>query len=434
MFKCIECGTEFDIKPEYCDCGNNIFEEIKTARVSQRLEETVNKKEQKDIKSNSIPTIKVQNPTPKQEKPSDYDRLKRNFDPISLGIFLFCIVLSLIIVLFVGNPKETTPQNNKNQEVKTEQKQNIPSINSFWNNSTDGVVSDNIVNEPQPTNPQATETTAQTQPNLQQPQIIYIHESAPSPWPQNTSTQQNSSKTQTAAATSKPQSVSKQPQTSTVKNTTPSATSKATTQNTNNLPKVSTPAQNQNKPTATSPFSSLTSRIQNNINFNNNSTNATNPAQTNAQQKTITSSAANIQKTSSSTTYMTTNSVKSTQQESKTTVSAPQPSTVSQTNSAAAKQELANYKISLRNTIGRKIDFTKVVGDGDCTITFKLDSYGKLTNRTFSKQSSNITLNDAVYAAMMSTPSFNAPPAAYNNETLKLTVKFYNGNFEISLN
>ena len=28
MYKCTDCGQEFDTKPEYCDCGNNIFEEI----------------------------------------------------------------------------------------------------------------------------------------------------------------------------------------------------------------------------------------------------------------------------------------------------------------------------------------------------------------------------------------------------------------------
>ena len=100
---------------------------------------------------------------------------------------------------------------------------------------------------------------------------------------------------------------------------------------------------------------------------------------------------------------------------------------------AQIKQEYNKYKVSLRNTIGRKIDFTKVVGDGDCTVAFKISSSGKLTNRSFAKQSSNITLNDAVYAAMMSTPSYNPPPEGYNNETLNLNIRFYDGNFEITL-
>ena len=88
----------------------------------------------------------------------------------------------------------------------------------------------------------------------------------------------------------------------------------------------------------------------------------------------------------------------------------------------------------MRNLIGRKIDFANVVGDGDCAISFKLASNGKLINRAFAKQSSNITLNDAVYKAVMATPSYNPPPSGYNNETMVLKIRFYNGNFDISLN
>ena len=66
-------------------------------------------------------------------------------------------------------------------------------------------------------------------------------------------------------------------------------------------------------------------------------------------------------------------------------------------------------------------------------ITFTISSTGKLTNRKFSQQSTNITLNDAVYSAMMATPSYNPPPEGYRNETLTFFVKIYNGNYEISL-
>ena len=55
-------------------------------------------------------------------------------------------------------------------------------------------------------------------------------------------------------------------------------------------------------------------------------------------------------------------------------------------------------------------------------------------NRYFAKQSLNITLNDAVYAAVMSTPKYNPPPEGYKNEILNLNISFYNGNFEITLN
>lgn len=97
-------------------------------------------------------------------------------------------------------------------------------------------------------------------------------------------------------------------------------------------------------------------------------------------------------------------------------------------------QELNNYKIQLRNRIASKIDFTQVIGDGSCIISFTISSEGALTNRKFLKQSDNDTLNDVVFNAMLATPSFRKPPAGYKGENLKLGVKIYGGQFEVSLN
>ncbi len=101
--------------------------------------------------------------------------------------------------------------------------------------------------------------------------------------------------------------------------------------------------------------------------------------------------------------------------------------------SASAKKELLQYKIALRNRISSDIDFTKVIGDGSCIITFKINSSGQLTNRAFFKQSDNDSLNDAVYSAVMNNPAYNPPPSGYRHETLKLTVKIYGGRFEVDL-
>ena len=106
----------------------------------------------------------------------------------------------------------------------------------------------------------------------------------------------------------------------------------------------------------------------------------------------------------------------------------------SEVNTAKIKREYDNYKILLRNSLGKKINFTNVIGDGECVISFRINSSGKLIERKFYKQSSNITLNEAVYSAVMSMPSYNPPPSGYKNETLYLKISFYNGNFSISLN
>ncbi len=102
-------------------------------------------------------------------------------------------------------------------------------------------------------------------------------------------------------------------------------------------------------------------------------------------------------------------------------------------NTPEMKKELLQYKIALRNRISSDIDFTKVIGDGKCVITFKINSSGKLINRAFAQQSDNDSLNDAVYSAVMNNPAYNPPPSGYKNETLRLTVKIYGGRFEVDL-
>lgn len=99
----------------------------------------------------------------------------------------------------------------------------------------------------------------------------------------------------------------------------------------------------------------------------------------------------------------------------------------------AQQQELLQYKIALRNRIASKIDFAQVIGDGNCKITFKINPSGTLIDRKFAQQSTNISLNDVVYNAMMQNPAYKTPPEGYKNETLTLTVKIYGGNFEIDL-
>ena len=101
---------------------------------------------------------------------------------------------------------------------------------------------------------------------------------------------------------------------------------------------------------------------------------------------------------------------------------------------AALRREYTKYKIALRNTIAANIDFAGIIGDGKCAVTFKIDQAGNLINRKFAIQSNNNSLNDVVYNAMMQNPTFQQPPKGYKNETLTLSVKMYDGNFEVTLN
>lgn len=95
-FKCKDCGAVYDEKIEYCECGNNTFEEI-------------------EIQTREfIPS-------------------KTAIDKgliISWSIFSFCILLSLLMLFAIPNGKPHQPKTEVPQETKTDN--NIPDIEKIW--------------------------------------------------------------------------------------------------------------------------------------------------------------------------------------------------------------------------------------------------------------------------------------------------------------
>ena len=89
MFRCKECGCEFKIKPDYCDCGNNTFDEIPTAKIS------------------SMP---------------DFRQI------ISVMIFVLCIILAIIPWTIKEKTKSNKPAEKQEQPAVKE----IPDIDELW--------------------------------------------------------------------------------------------------------------------------------------------------------------------------------------------------------------------------------------------------------------------------------------------------------------
>lgn len=404
MFKCKECGTEYDTKPDFCDCGNDTFEEIAVPVQKAPVEE-----EQPAYKGTVQP--------PKQ----DVHPAQKNTDIISPLIFLFCITLAVIVLFFVGNPKQEDKLNSQKTEETPKQTINLPSIDSLWNNSTTG-----IINNEKSKTKQVVQKPEQ-QPIPVQPQPVQVAQIPVTPIVQKP---QNVQQTTKPVAKSEPKKTQVQTVVQKPKQTTATQTKPAASTTT------AKPAQQ-----ATSQKPAIPKTTQDIANGKNTSTTTTKPKTTQQTQTTTTkTTTTNNQTSTPKTTQTQTTTPKTTTQNTQTQTTAtniPTSTTIrpkTTVDTQALKKELNNYKIGLRNTIGRKIDFASVIGDGDCTVSFKVASNGKLTNRAFAKQSSNITLNDAVYSAVMSTPSYNPPPTGYNNETMNLHIRFYNGNFDISLN
>lgn len=436
MYKCSECGTEYEIKPEYCDCGNDTFEEVSTPKIQEQEV----KPEQKIVikptpKKTELHTSTQRLEQPKSksvEKPAyDYSGIKKFFDPVSTVIFLCLIGLSMYVTWIGYDPEFYAKKAESAKIQKVEKIENIPEIDSYWNNTP--VAAPAVV--------------PKVEPVKNEQKIVQLVEQVFKPQPKQQTTvkpavQAKPQVTQKPAAASK--AVNKntanqiQKPAQTTKQTT--QTKKTATQNqktsTSSAPKTTAPkTSNQTTSAKSNSGIDLNSIINNNKKYTNNMQQTTS-SQTSNKKPAISSSTTN--KTSSASSNTTVPAIRPSGGNSsaahQTTQSNGAATPVKTVDTAALKQELANYKVGLRNTIGKKIDFARVVGDGDCSLSFKLDSSGRLINRAFTKQSSNVTLNDAVYAALNSTTRYNPPPAGYKNETLNLNIRFYNGNFSISLN
>ena len=365
MYKCTECGAEYETKPDFCDCGNDTF----------TCEEAV-KEPEKEVAS-QIPdpgTPKIVSASEFSGRTSDKqfnfvpeNPVRKQFDTASVIIFAICILLSLLVAVFVRN--SIPEQERLNTAENAEPVKNIPSVDAFWNNAL----------------PKPAQTVASS--------VAKAPVSKP-------------------AEAKKTQTVTKEPLIKTTTNTIKKTAAKTQTVN-----KSASTAKPKHQTTA-----KTTSQQQQKTSVNK------------PQTASASSNTAQVKKPEvKNDTIAVAKQQEEALKAAKEAAEKQAQEALKAAKAAAEKQELESYKVSLRNTLGRKIDFTKVLGDGDCTVSFKIDSTGKLVNRAFAKQSSNITLNEAVYAAIMSTPVFNPPPSGYKNETMSLYIKFYNGNFEISL-
>lgn len=311
MYRCTDCSQVYKEKPEYCDCGNNVFEEIpdieELSNFQFDFEQNLNYQDEDKFEPDSEKVIS-----------------NKNNDLPSVLIFIFCIILSICSFIFIGKDnKEDNKSNvdNKNQQVSVSKKTvDIPQIDEIWKENPNKTVSEKELSR---NDVNVSENTSEKTPVTQNV----------------TGVQKQDNKPKTVIAKNNPSN---------------------NTINTN----VS------NKPVV--------------------------------KKQTVNKTASTVTK----------------------------PKTVDY---AAAKKELLNYKIALRNKMAANVNFASIVGDGNCVVTFKIDNSGKLIDRKFTKLSQNDSVNDAVYAAVMQIPAYNPPPVAYKGETLSFSFKMYGGNFEIDL-
>lgn len=224
MFKCTICSKEYEIKPDYCDCGNDTFDEIVEAKPFE---------EDFEVEKRKFPTKKV----------------------LSILIFILCIISS-ILVWEINPPSQNTDKTV--QKPSTEQKQDIPDIDKIWNSTPPKKTSqkkDNVITVYEKSLPQPVQQIAQQtnpEPFVQNIKKV-LQKPAPVQKPQQVAkphqTQQKPKQQQIQKPKAQPQQGSKPKQTSqTTPKSQPSTPKQPAQHVTKPVQRVSTPVQKTTAP------------------------------------------------------------------------------------------------------------------------------------------------------------------------------------------
>ena len=154
MFRCTDCLKEYETHPGYCECGNDSFEEIieagyTTQQLAQQaydeydeydeggayVEETTyaddGYEEEYEEPAPQVPKLKRT-----KSKKSKKKKEITTFDKVGIGVFVVCIILSLLSFIFIGSDKLSKAGGNSKGKVLLNKDYTIPNdINKIWDNT-----------------------------------------------------------------------------------------------------------------------------------------------------------------------------------------------------------------------------------------------------------------------------------------------------------
>ena len=118
MYRCTECHTEYTECPDYCDCGNDQFEEI----IEQSYDEEIQE-------SYQTPRSRKRQISQEELEEIEEEKLDKKKALITLGVSVFISFLILVSPPYV--PKKT-------KQVKPEkvvENVKLPDVNTYWDDT-----------------------------------------------------------------------------------------------------------------------------------------------------------------------------------------------------------------------------------------------------------------------------------------------------------
>ena len=122
MYKCTECQTEYMDCPDYCDCGNDVFEEV----YEEVYEEEYY---QEPVRPRKRPVNQTKVLTPEEIEEMEEEAIDKRKALIALGISL---ALCLVVICLPPYPKKKIEQIKEKAAVS---KVKLPDVNTYWDNT-----------------------------------------------------------------------------------------------------------------------------------------------------------------------------------------------------------------------------------------------------------------------------------------------------------
>lgn len=147
MFRCTDCYKEYQTNPGYCDCGNDSFEEIIESAVNQQYDDEEYYDDYADEGAYSDESYdddydqeyeeEYVAPAPKLKRNAPQKKKKKEpklIDKIGIGVFVICIILSILAFVFIGSGQKTPTK--KGGEPLRVKDYSIPAnIDTIWNST-----------------------------------------------------------------------------------------------------------------------------------------------------------------------------------------------------------------------------------------------------------------------------------------------------------
>ena len=123
MFRCTECHKEYEVCPEYCDCGNDVFEPIETMQQQSYSEEYYEPEVRKPVKQ---PKKKLTKEEIEEIEADKKDKKK--------ALIAICVSFFVCIVILVAPPHMAKKSDKVVKEITADYSK-IPDVATYWDNT-----------------------------------------------------------------------------------------------------------------------------------------------------------------------------------------------------------------------------------------------------------------------------------------------------------